>query len=459
VTDFSTWPLEYLQKVGTEIGYLRDWEPRPAQCQPNTEWFCWFVRAGRGFGKTRTASETVKDWLVEAAVTRTPIRVAIVAATFGDGRDTMMEGESGLLAVLPSFLIPKGVDEHWNRSNGELMLADGSLCKIHSAERPNRLRGPQWHKAWGDEPAEFKDATKGISKDSTVFNLFAGLRLGTNPQVIFTGTPKPVRLIKELVARCAERDKWVETTGSTYDNLDNLAPAFREEVVELYEGSRLGEQELYGRMMEDQGDVFDVAKLVAVTRLPAGARFRARCWDLAASEVTPENADPDWTVGTLISLDLASREYCIEDMVRFRLRAGARDLKIRETALRDAATYSGGVVVYVEQEPGSGGKAQVDTIAAELDGIARVKKHSPTGRKPARAQPVAGSIDQGRVSVLELTGEAWPLLLRAELGEFLEDESHPHDDIVDTLSTFWAVAPRKKTKDRGVLPQSVASDR
>ena len=454
--EIRQWPSEYLTQVASEIGFLRDWEPRPAQEPPSVDWFVWLVRAGRGFGKTRTAAEAVTGWLIAAAATTSPIRVAIIGATYADGRDTMMEGESGLLAQLPAFLVPDGIEQHWNRSIGELRLADGSLCKIHSSERGGRLRGPQWHKAWCDEPAEFKDAKEGLGKDTAVFNLFAGLRLGTNPQCIFTGTPKPVRLMKDLVQRCETEDRWVETRGTTYENLVNLAPVFRDEVVSLYEGTRLGMQELAGEMLTEIGDVFDITKLKAVDRLPQGARYRARCWDLAASEVTPENADPDWTVGALISLDIQTREYCIEDVVRFRERTGARNTKIREAAERDALLYGGAVHVWVEQEPGSGGKSQVDSIGIELDGIAKVQGHSPTGSKATRAMVVSGSLDQGRVSIVDTGAERWPILFREELAEFTEDDSHSHDDQVDPLSMFWAVAPRpKRVKDRGVMPQSV----
>jgi predicted phage terminase large subunit-like protein len=456
----AEWPTEYLSQVAREVGAYHDWRPRDTQRQPDGDWFLWFVRAGRGFGKTRTAAELVADWLKDAALAGTPIRVAIVGPTFADGRDTMVEGDSGLLGALPAYLIPDGPDRHWNRSIGELNLADGSYCRVHSSERSGRLRGPQWHKAWCDEPAEFRDGADGIAKDSTVFNLFAGLRLGDLPQVVFTGTPKPTRLVKELVARCETEGTWIETRGSTYDNLDNLALAFRQEVVSLYEGSRLGRQELLGEMLEDLGDVFDVSKIQVVEALPTGRRYRARCWDLAASEKSPENADPDWTAGALVSVDPATRDYCIEDVIRFRERAGRRNQRILETALADNARYSGAVPVWVEHEPGSGGKAQVEQIAQELDGVTRVQPHRPSGAKYQRALPVAGSIDQGRVSVFAPDPNTeWVRELLEEMAEFAEDDTHPHDDMVDALSSFWAVAPKRAPKDRGVLPGSVSERR
>ena len=393
-----------------------------------------------------------------------PIRVALVAQTFADGRDVMVEGESGLLAVLPERLMPFGKDFHWNRSIGELKLGDGSYLKVHTSEKPGGLRGPQWNRAWADEIAEFKDADLGLQADTTWFNLVAGLRL-EGAKVMITGTPKPVALVKAIVERCASQPTWIETRMSTVDNLVNLSAVFKAEVVDMYEGTRLGRQELEGELLEGLGDFFDTSLLVPAHTIPKGRRFRARCWDLASTEKTQDNPDPDWTVGTLVSVDPVKRLYCIEHVARFRARSGARNDRILATALRDNLAYHGGVKVFVEQEGGSGGKAQIEEIARHLDGVTRVTGARPTGKKADRAQPVAGSIEQGRVSVLmpTLTDEADPTsglewdfqAMTSELTEFREDEKHAHDDIVDTLSCFWANSPKRPPPDYSIAPISI----
>lgn len=216
---------------------------RANQRPPVGDWLIWLILAGRGFGKTRTGAETVNEWA------RQPnLRIAIVGQTFTDGRDTMVEGESGLLSVIDPVELRGGtVETAWNRSLGELFFANGTKAKVFSSEKPGQLRGPQHHKAWVDEPAKFKDAAKGDGLDTTFNNLLLGLRLGERPQAVVTGTPTPAKLIRQLV----ERPSTHTTRGSTYDNLVNLAPTFRDEVLARYEGTRIGRQELLGEILSD----------------------------------------------------------------------------------------------------------------------------------------------------------------------------------------------------------------
>ena len=229
---------------------------RTAQRPPSGDWLVWWIRAGRGFGKTRAGAE----WAKHQALRAEGSLGALVCPTYPDGRDVMVEGESGLLSILaPSMLRGGSVDEAWNRSIGELWLANGSRLKVFSSERPGRLRGPQHHWAWGDEPAEWLDAQVDplvTLRGTTWSNLLFGCRLGDHPRIVLTGTPKTVRLILGLVWRDGDRDKGpapnvVITTGTTYDNLANLAPTFQREVLDAYEGTTLGQQELHGAILED----------------------------------------------------------------------------------------------------------------------------------------------------------------------------------------------------------------
>ena len=219
-------------------------QAREAQRIPAGDWLAWLILAGRGFGKTRTGAETVSEWAQQGAGQR----FALVGQTFGDARDVMVEGESGLLAVLPPSAMRGGsVSTAWNRSLGELFFSNGAKAKVFSSEKPGQLRGPQHHKAWVDEPAKFRDAAKGDALDTTVNNLMLGLRLGHKPQVVVTGTPTRALLVRQLVAKKSTH----LTRGSTYDNLDNLAPTFRDEILSAYEGTRIGRQELLGEILDD----------------------------------------------------------------------------------------------------------------------------------------------------------------------------------------------------------------
>lgn len=223
-----------------------EWEAvaRPNQLTPPGDWFVWYLQAGRGFGKTRTGAEDMAHY----GRTHPNSRIALVAETFADGRDTMVEGESGILACLDDAELRGGSrDRAWNRSMGELFLANGTKYKVYSSEKPGQLRGPQHHRAWCDELAKFRDAHKGTAEDTTWSNLLFGLRLGDDPRVVVTTTPKAYDLPRQV-----KKLPGVHLTrGTTYENVDNLAPAFRTTVIAQYEGTRLGRQELMAEDLDE----------------------------------------------------------------------------------------------------------------------------------------------------------------------------------------------------------------
>jgi phage terminase large subunit-like protein len=241
-----------LAEIAAQVVWLD--EARPEQLPPDWDWFVWLILAGRGWGKTRTGAE----WAAEKAREHPGVRIALVAQTFQDGRDTMVEGESGLLRVLERHELRGGdIDGAWNRSLGELFMANGSRFKIFSSEKPRQLRGPQHHFAWGDEPATWLDAQKGPAEDTTWSNLAFGCRLtieGSSPQVVLTGTPKPVKLLTkkdEEPKGLLHRESTHLTRGHTDENLDNLAEVYKREVVDPVRGTRLGRQELAAEIIED----------------------------------------------------------------------------------------------------------------------------------------------------------------------------------------------------------------
>ena len=194
-------------------------------------------------GKTRTGAE----WVVAKARTYPGARIALVGQTFQDGRDTMVEGESGILEALEDHELRGGSRERaWNRSIGELFLANGSRFRVFSSEKPNRLRGPQHHFAWGDEPATWYDAPRGPTEDTTWSNLEIGCRLpigDAEPQILLTATPKPVRLLTQRDTEplgVLHRETTAITRGHTDENLDNLASSYRERVVDPLRGTASG---------------------------------------------------------------------------------------------------------------------------------------------------------------------------------------------------------------------------
>lgn len=216
----------------------RDVGEGPGRCSPEQvgqlreDWFTWMLMAGRGSGKTRTGAEDAWSygWLNPG------IRYAIVAPTNADVVKTCYEGESGLLARCPPLLV-----QSYNRQDKVLVLTNGSMYFGYSAEEPDRLRGPQHHRAWCDELAAWRYL------DDTLDNLLMGLRLGTSPRIIATTTPRPLKRIREIHADPTT----VVSTVSTYANMANLPRIFVDKILKRYEGTRLGRQELEAAILDD----------------------------------------------------------------------------------------------------------------------------------------------------------------------------------------------------------------
>lgn len=204
---------------------------RSAQRPPQGTWQYWMLKAGRGYGKTRVGAE----WTIKIAREHPGCRIALVSPTAADARDVMVEGESGILTISPPDFMPL-----YEPSKRRITWPNKSQAALYSAEEPDRLRGPQHHAAWCDELASWK-------YPETWDMLLFGLRLGMNPRVVITTTPRPTKLVRELVKdpRC------VVTTGTTYENKENLSPAFLDSIVKKYEGTRLGRQELNAEILDD----------------------------------------------------------------------------------------------------------------------------------------------------------------------------------------------------------------
>lgn len=221
--------------------------PRPEQLAPGSpraaiqrdDWAYWLLLAGRGFGKTRAGAE----FAIEKARTLPGSHGALVAATADDARKTMLsaglegtEGASGILAISPPDFRPV-----YEPSKRMISWPNGSAATLYSAEEPNRLRGPQHQWGWCDEIAAWE-------KEAEAWNQFLlGLRLGAMPQACITTTPRPLKILKELLSD----PNTVVTRGTTFDNRDNLAPAFLSKIVSRYEGTRIGRQELYAELLND----------------------------------------------------------------------------------------------------------------------------------------------------------------------------------------------------------------
>ena len=333
----------------------------------NEDWNTWLFLAGRGAGKTRTAAE----WLAWKAISNENTRWAIVAPTHADARDTCVEGESGILNILKEF----GVLKDYNRSISEIFLTNRSRIKLFSGEEPDRLRGPQFHGGWFDELAAFK---RPDAWDQYQF----GARLGQHPQTIVTTTPRPTKLIKDLVDR-----KGVHVVrGSTFDNAKNLAPSALAELKLRYENTRLGRQELYGEILDTvEGALWtrEMIERARVTDIPPLIRIV-----VAIDPAVTNNATSDETGIVAAGITSDNHYYVLSD----------KSLKASPDAWARQAVnlYHDLGADKIIAETNNGGD-MVTLLIKQVDHSAPVKKVTATRGKQLRAEPISSLYEQGRV--------------------------------------------------------------
>ena len=346
-----------------------DWldTARPDQIAPPGDWLTWVILAGRGWGKTRTGAEAVA-W---AGASNPGWRIAVVAPTSADARDTCIEGDSGLLSVLPREMV-----QTWNRSLGELILRNGTRFKAFSADEPERLRGPQHHMAWADELAAWRYPE---AWDQLMF----GLRLGDHPQAVVTTTPKPTPLVKSLIGASTSH----VTRGSTFDNAANLAPSALEMLRAKYEGTRLGRQELFAEVLGD---------------LPGAL------WSLATLDSYRLREAPDLT-RVVVAVDPAvtatehSDEHGIivaglaEDQRGIVLEDASLSGSPAEWARRAVSLYHSWSADAIVIEVNQGGDMVAHTIRT-IDPMVNIKEVRASRGKHVRAEPIAALYEQGRVA-------------------------------------------------------------
>jgi predicted phage terminase large subunit-like protein len=290
---------------------------KPHQIIPEGDWWTvWLLMAGRGAGKTRTAAETIREW----AWFQPRTRWLVSAPTYGDLVGVCFEGDSGLLAVIPPECIQK-----YNKSEMTLLLRNGSLITGISAEKPERFRGPQFHGGWLDELAAWQYA------DEAWDLLNFGMRLGKHPRIVASTTPKPMQLLRDLIKR--EGKDVTVTRASTYDNIDNLAPTFKAQILR-YEGTTIGRQEIHAELIDlEEAGVIRRSWLQlwpASKPLPV-FDFVVLSLDTAYTEETRDKktGDADFTACTVWGLFRQGKEYGILLLDAWQERLGLPDLIAR----------------------------------------------------------------------------------------------------------------------------------
>lgn len=395
------------QPPEAETADAYDWlkVARPAQLPPDGAWKAWLIMAGRGFGKTRTGAETIRQWVKENRYRR----IALIADTETEARHIMVEGDSGLLTLHPPEERPK-----YEPSKRRLTWPNGAVATIFTAENYEQLRGAQFDCVWIDELAKFRRAME--MWDQMSF----GLRIGPNPRIVITTTPRPNDIIHMLLE--GEGD-WVTIThGTTFDNAINLSPSFIEHVQKRYEGTSMGEQELYGKVLSDVEGALWHHKMVEdlkVKDIPPLKRVV-----VAVDPATTSSASSHETGIVVAGVCDQGNTYVLQDL--------SGKFTPNQWANRAIGAYYHFKADRLVAEVNQGGD-MVKTIIQGLDPRVSYKNVQAQRDKMLRAEPVLALYEQRRVFHTRFGLEA----LEEQMCTYVPSQTKKSPDRLDAL--VWAV--------------------
>ncbi len=407
-----------LKKAEAEAFSLRtSWleTARDKQLQPKVDHYIWLILAGRGWGKTRTGAQDIALY----ALRNPNVNCAVVAPTHGDLRRVCFGGNSGLLSILPKecFLNSKDL-KGYSSSVSEIRLYNGSKITGYAAQEPDRLRGPQFHRAWCDEVAAWR-------YPEAFDQLMFGLRLGNNPQCVITTTPKPIQLIKSLV----ERDDVYVTKGNTFENEANLAQSALTMLKEKYEGTTIGRQELYAEIVDDIDGALWSNKLIDRSRLLKDTEKDLSQIIVAIDPAVTANANSDETGIIVVGKDFNNNFYVLEDL------SGRYSAdKWGRIAINAFYEWEADRIV---AETNNGGDL-VERLLRNIDTNVPYRSVRATRGKILRAEPIAALYEQDRVHHIGLYPE-----LEQQMCSYT-GETNTSPDRLDAL--VWGLTELSKSK-------------
>jgi phage terminase large subunit-like protein len=364
------------------LQYDADFWLRPEQKVPDGDWFITALVAGRGFGKTLTASQ----WIRRKALENPGCRIAVAARTVADVRTTMVLGESGILAVHHPDERPE-----YKQHVQTLTWPNGSTALLLSSESPDSARGPQFHYAVGDEFAAWK--TNVDASGATLFtNLVAATRLGENPQLLLATTPKRTEVMKRIMEDAEDPKRRIKIVrGSTFDN-KTLSKNYIDNLVGQYGNSDLARQELDGEMLGDNEGVVFTGEMIKKARDESGKPPYMPLRFVAVDPSVAENPKDEcgiMVIGVTQERDLTQRTaYVLQD---YSIKAGPDVWS--QVVVQAAKDWNTKFVVY---EKNQGGALIQMAINAVDDGL-RTFPVVATRGKQTRAEPVVIAMQQGRV--------------------------------------------------------------
>ena len=399
------------------IALYTDWlkTAREKQLSPEVEHYIWLILAGRGWGKTRTGAQDIALYAL-----RNPNSIcAVVAPTAGDLRRVCFGGPSGLISIIPKECYSENKKQKgYSSSVFEIRLYNDSKIIGYAASEPERLRGPQFHRAWCDELAAWR-------YPEAFDQLMFGLRLGDNPQCLITTTPKPTKIIKDLVTR---KDVAV-TSGSTFENEANLADSALKMLKDKYEGTTLGRQELYAEIIENLDGALWSSKLIDERRLTDDTEQELKQIIVAIDPAVTNNEDSDETGIVIVGKDYNNKYYVLEDVSgKYSPDAWARK------AINCYYEWNADRIV---AEVNNGGDL-VERLLRGIDLNIPYRSVRATRGKLVRAEPIAALYEQRRVHHIGYFPE-----LESQMCSYL-GETKPSPDRLDAL--VWGLTELSKSK-------------
>lgn len=353
----------------------RSWhtQARPDQLAPEGDYNILLFLAGRGWGKTRVGAE----WLAEQAARNPNTEWAIVAPTWRDCRKVCIEGPSGLLkAFLPGEL------DSVNASDLTVRLTNGSKIYGYSSDGFERLRGSNLSGAWADEIAVYSAPDDLFSEA-----LMPALRIGDNPRVLITTTPRPIKFLRELIARDDGSVRIIK--GKTWDNAANLSKTALAELKARYEGTRTGRQELEGELLTDtEGALWkrEWLDLTRVTRPPALARIV-----VAVDPAVTSGEKSDYTGIVVAGRCFAGHLYVLEDLT---LKGSPH-----QCMAKAVSAYHRWHADRIVAEVNNGGD-YLETVVRSVDESVPYSMVRATRGKLTRAEPISAFWEQGRAHIV-----------------------------------------------------------
>ena len=379
---------------------------RPSQLPPSGDWQGWLILAGRGFGKSWCGA----NWTNEIAETRQAGRIALVGATAADVRDTMVEGVSGILATAPAWFRPG-----YEPSKRRITWPNGAIATLFSAEEADRLRGPQHDAAWCDELAAWEKA-----QDAWDMLMF-GLRLGKHPRWLVSTTPRPLPIIKSLVARVG-RDV-VLSRGNTFENAANLAPVFLDQLRERYEGTRLGRQEIEAAILSDMPGALWSTDNIDKTRVKQAPALRRVVVAIDPATSNKENSDE---TGIIVAGRAEDKSlYVLEDI--------SGRYSPTQWATKAIEAYRKWQADRIIAEVNQGGQ-MVEEVLRHVDPSVSYKSVHASRGKVTRAEPISAMYEKENVHHVGAFG-----ILEDQMTNFTSDfdRKNGSPDRVDAL--VWAL--------------------